>query len=288
MGLIAPYNRLTYPGGRPGFDPRHFILQQFNTPAAGQVFRGSIAAAGSSFVRLDASSGPPTVTGAFTSTVDPVLGQCINQVTTGATKWQGIAVGSILANTVGLTWGAIFRCASTNGGTRQVLLVESNGSATGLVILNSTIGLQDTNSFFSSTMAMTVGVPYFVCASCTFNPAGTGFMALTNLSTGQVTTQSIGGWTIGSGTNNTTILIFGDGGARTFCGNFAAGVVLRIFTPQAQLLKWAADPWSFWYPPTVRNILFSGVPGPSSFSAAEIRRTRAITGTRTGSRQVIR
>ncbi len=286
MGLLVSRNPLVYPGGRPGFNPQHFIMQTVNKASAGQVIRGSIVATGSSYMRVDSGSGPPTVSGAFTGVIDPIIGPSINQVTTGATKFQQLVIGSVLANSIGWTWGAIFCCLNTNGGARQLFFGEGGGSYTGFSILNSTIGLADTNSFFSSTMAMTVGVPYFVGASC--NTGGVGSMVLANLANGQITTLSIGGWTSGSGTNNTTVIAFGDGGARTFCGNFAAGVVLRTLSTLPQLLKWAAAPWDFWYPPTARNLLFSGIAGPSSLQSAAIRRTRVAPGTRIGSRQVTR
>src|SRR6202035_4103802 len=85
---------------------------------------------------------------------------------------------------------------------------------------------------------------------------------VTNLKTGSTRTASVACGTT-NGTSN-GIFVVGNGPALTIASATSLATVSAIMYSSAllaptQLLAWASDPWSFWYPPTQQQVLFSSL-----------------------------
>jgi hypothetical protein len=254
--MLSPFrskNRIVYPGDRlPGLDPTHAASQ-------GVVFSG--IAAGANFINL-LNGAPGTITGSTsTGTLDGVIGPRYqsNSVagSTGSTKFTISTPGG-----TGRTYAVIFRSAATLSGTNG-LFVEAAGANAQAVRHNGTGISFSVGGVGSGSTGITLAAstPYFLAASL---PTGAAWRwALVNLVTGQMTSGTA---TNAAVTQPTTGFIIGN----LFAGNvsgtdyFAAAMYSTAVLSAAQLAQWAADPWSFWYPPAVESLIGAGLATPTT------------------------
>jgi hypothetical protein len=235
---------LSYPGGRPLFNPSHFASN------------GCVASIGIlptstttyNILRL----GFVQQNGGRTAVIDPVLGTAVNLngfsncrienlPTTGTSNKCTFAV-MVRIPAVGANNGTLMNDTNTNSFSVALSITSSktvsfskNGSGT---IVDSGITLSN-------------NVPYFIIASSD-DTIGVNFLVL-RLDTGQVTTVFVadtntittttGGFITYAGGALSYNIIFGLGMFATSAGG-AGAIQLSI----AQMLQWAQNPWQFWFP----------------------------------------
>ena len=275
MPLLRTKNPLVFPGSRPGFDPSH--------PAAYRPLFSTTAGRGN-FTNIF-TGGKGTITngtGAPAAVMDGRIGPAINFPTSGGTGFITFpAIGGTITKA---TFAAIV--VPTAVGSNQVFFDSSstnNGLSIGLNTSSQFALTLDGVSAVASAKALVVGVPYFVAAS--FNGTTTN-LCLARLDTGQIYTSS--GAQTGSPVSTGLLVIGnGQGNAREAISNIAAVMYSFSYLSLPQLRAWSADPWSFWYPRTVENLIMSSLRGPAAASTIVQRRTASLIGTRTGSRQMI-
>lgn len=273
MRLLRPYNPLVYPVGRPGFDPSH---PASNGAQPKRYFIGYPS--NGTYVSTQDGSAVGAVTPFATGKIT-AFGPAILINTGGADK---IAITGLDATTVppGVTYAAFVQWNAFTGGAQYQTLMAGSGSQ--IFGLNLTAKL---NLFVSSDNAATFGpalnTPYFVCVSA--SSAGLN-LVMTNLLTGQVFSQAKTGVAVGASNGS---LFIGNSSAGTqptdgLIGNVA---YLPTYLSMPQVLAWAADPWSFWYPPAMQQAMFSGLKtpsaGPSFIPAWAIPSNRPVIGTGT-------
>ena len=98
----------------------------------------------------------------------------------------------------------------------------------------------------SSGITVTVNQPYFLATSR--GPAKTHFVVV-NLKTGQLSQATISDSNValtGAGANSSIGGLSGH--SVGFTGYIGAAMISPVFITLPQLLAWATDPWSFWYP----------------------------------------
>jgi hypothetical protein len=112
---------------------------------------------------------------------------------------------------------------------------------------NGDIALFIGGTGYSTGIALTDGVPYFVAASYSGAAAEINW-ATTNLLTG----SRCSGVMTGVSTPNTAaasgVYCVGDNGNGWHYSSNAAAMYSSAFVPLRDLEGWGADPWSFWYP----------------------------------------
>jgi len=120
----------------------------------------------------------------------------------------------------------------------------SNLSLNSLVVTYFTNGTNNS----STIAALTAGDPYFIAGS--FDATNFRFV-VTHLKTGKITNTSIAG-TSNMGFAGTASVNVG-GSTSNGCGYLAAVMIIQnpgYSLGNAELIAWASDPWSYWYPPT--------------------------------------
>lgn len=243
MGFIS--NTLAYPAGvAPGFDPTH--------PAAaasmgyGHGFSG-IASSGGITNILTGKSG--TLVGAPTAKV-LAMGPTIN-FGGGASTDAVTFAGQSTINDTAITLAGIV-VMDTNAGTTQSIIQNDFGSASGVGIRNNTGALQFYASSLGSNLSpffcFVVGVPTFFAVSVS-GSLGTANFLSKRLDTGAVLTSSTTlAYSITRAPNGTYV-VGNSTSANQGCGGSIGAVMFApTFMSGQQLLKWADDPWSFWYP----------------------------------------
>ena len=137
------------------------------------------------------------------------------------------------------------------GATSKVLVAGTAGGAAWDISINTngTFTLVANNGGFvtyNSTLVLTLNSPYFIAISAV---AGVGArLVAVNLHTGQVYSQVVASAT-GGPTATTTVASWGKGFLNNFNGvNVACTMFGSNALSMPQLLQWAQDPWSFWYP----------------------------------------
>lgn len=269
MGLprICRPNRLAFPGNRrPGFDPSH---------PASQKIRLAAIPAGNNFVNLlnaKIGSFPQSIpSAALFGSVGPTVfapGAVLYQVDIGAGPSETPSAVTMAAIIVPLS--------------DSYILSTDNGNGVQLFFSSNTLSTNNWNGGTTST-GLTVsysGVPYFVAASWN---ASSGVALVRNLLTGQITSNgsfSSVGFASDSGTAR-----LGSPNFHNFVGYYGPMMFNAAFTPLPALLAWADDPWSFWYPPAVERLLFSGLASgggaPPTFNPAWARGCNVINGVAT-------
>lgn len=234
-GLILRQPPLIYRAGRPGFDPSH--------PASNGI-RFSGISVGKNFNNL--LSVPPTGTASGTSSVvDGLIGL--------ATKFSGSNhfvkfTGQSTANDQAATVGCIFRFNTLSG--TPVLFANAATTATGYALqINSSGAAFFYNNASGTTGAssfdLAAGNAYFIGAS--FNSSVANFV-LANLQNGQVFSSSSTGMSTANTAPDGNYLIGSDQFSNSSASSIAAIMVNSNLMSIPQLMQWAQDPWSFWYP----------------------------------------
>lgn len=231
-------NRLAWPAGvKPGFDPSHV--------AGGQcLFSGVSVPAGF----LNVLNG---IVGVNTSTPTAAIKGLVGPSTTyDNAVSSSIKTTFTTGNTATLTRFTIatvvefFALASFNA------LFAGNTSTAGTIgqfASSNTLMMRISNTNVSSAIPLANGVPYLLITSCDVSIAtnNVNYLAL-NLATGKYTTEVN---TMGTSSVALDNYIVGNWG-----GTLPAGAVVSAamfsnnFLSLPQMMQWATDPWSFWYP----------------------------------------
>lgn len=259
---------LAYPAGiKAGFDPSHIAVQ-------GQVTGRIFSAVAHNRNMVSLLRGLPGALGATAITfgMDGIAGPTAvftDNSTTCTTGFSGHTTGTDAVCT--MAYIGVFPSAPT----ATAVLNSSNASnrmAMGIVggFYNVYVGTAFTD--VSSGIPVLTGAPFFLC--CSLRTGASNFV-LVNLATGKVTTAI----SATAFTNNTTDGIF-QVGANSQVNSTNLNLSAVMYSPKSmnmsQLLKWAADPWSFWYPQQARSKLGSGV---NAYTLTAAAGTYAFTGT---------
>lgn len=237
---------LIYPGGfRPGYDPTHIAAANTQFSAISQ---------NGSFVNLVPGFGsllPSTING----TVGYIIDGGIGPAKTPGTNNSYIFTSAAVTYSDNIVMAAIIRTsASDNSGI--FTNTGTNVSAAQLAVFGGSQLYLSPNSGgdIGSGISLSANTPYFVVGTKT-NLGTFNFLAL-NLNTGKITTStvafSLSGVTGQSGYTIGYEYEYGD----FFQGRIAAVMHANNFLTMSELLTWAADPWSFWYPTTPSVIAF--------------------------------
>lgn len=223
--LLKRPNPLAYPGTAPGFDPTH---------VASKLCRLSVA--GVSNLLL----GTPPSTLTASTKVDAILGPVTVYTGTQVASYAGLTDSSSA-----LTYGMICLSNSPN----NVAIAQTGGGTASMVLIfvaGNVIKLGFVNTGNTSTGLIVPTNPFFVATSTN----GTTLNTVTvDLVTGAIQSSSVAdGGNIGSGNGGNTYSLGSDWNGASFVGHIAAAMANVRYMPLAQLLQWAQDPWSFWYP----------------------------------------
>lgn len=235
FSLAFPY------GTRAGFDPTHIA-------AAGGTIRMSVVPCGNNYIRLDPYGqllGVINATGP-TQSVDGIMGPVL--VFNGATATKAIQFNSepVVTDTSN-TIAAIFSVASFAANIAIFNNNSTNGSAS-LDLDITTGGVLELNASFTliTGPTLSLNVPYFAIATCT---SGSTLFVVRNLLTGQTTITTNTTTYTPAATNTGTYNVGGfSPNSWAYNGSIAAVMYSNIRLSLPQMLVWANDPWSFWYP----------------------------------------
>jgi hypothetical protein len=148
------------------------------------------------------------------------------------------------------TLAAIFLWNGTNAATQDICgaLATTVSQGVGLSMGSTGIpGIRAHSAQVLSTLpAIVAGRSYFLAIS---GVSTVGFsIAYTTLDTGQVFSQFVSdAGAILSATSSFTIGNLGDG-SRPLNGSIGPTMFSNVLCSLPQLVQWASDPWSFWYP----------------------------------------
>jgi hypothetical protein len=246
--LFKRPNPLAFPGGSPGFDPSH---------VASRAVAFSSASVNGNHTNLLRGQ-PGTIQGSPSAFIDGNIGPATKLALNGqdGLLFSGVGPSGVLSYNA-ITLAGIFVIDTSNENFNAIISTDA-GNQQGHYIT------QDTSSF-NALMWTSSGVavnhlpfvvlpatPYFVAISSVVASAiDPAHGVVVNLLTGQIQTfsgliSSILSANPTSGTycvgNIGTSLNFG------FGGKIAATMVSKAKLSLPELLQWAQDPWSFWYP----------------------------------------
>lgn len=252
MKILKSYNPFVYPGGNPGFDPNHL--------ASGPNLFSVVAVTNGANCISVLQGKRGTVNGTPSQIIDGILGPLYS---TTLNQSQGTTFTNFSTATNGTaTMAGIFKFPATP--TSIAELISDNGSAFQFRVDNSNPDLNFVYSGFTSVNAgftLSANVPYFAAGSSDTSTSVTNFI-LCRLDNGKTITSVKGG----SNSVNAMSGTWNVGDLRTSGGadgglQIAAGMFSSVKLSQAHLIQWAADPWSFWYPRTQRQLIFSSIGG---------------------------
>jgi hypothetical protein len=267
LTLARSKNPLVYPGDRqPGYDQSH--------PAAG-VGASAIATAARNIIGLAAWKVgvlPGTAPASTIGANGPAL------TFSGTARAQ---VPSVTNFANGFTAAAIFQ-KTTNQATSlgQVTVNTGSSGGNGTFVRNSdqALAVNTTGGLTTTTGIILANAPYFVAWSMAGGQTSINVVVL-RLDTGQLSTAIVSQATTPAGTGANLIMGNSNGGtAPLTCGSVSCMMHSSAVLSLAQLTQWAAaDPWSFWYPPRVEQLLIMDewVP-PPIFPATYQRNQRII------------
>jgi hypothetical protein len=232
MAIILPFRPtwLVFPGTIPGINPAH--------PASSKAALCCIASNGTYIDLL--STGGLTRSGTATPAIDSLVGP--------STGGAALFSKAIKNDSSSVTFAAIFRSTVDNNGFRGIL--NFNSSFSGIYLQGpgaappTQVELWNTAGFFASPAVLTPFPRAFFIAISS-DATGTRYIA-TDLATGKISTGTNARvYTTSAG--DTTLLVGNDNGDPSLC-NVAAAMYSKTSLSVPQLLAWANDPWSFWYP----------------------------------------
>jgi hypothetical protein len=256
MLLLPQRNPLAFPAGyAPGFDPSHVASSGISKASTGNVapvINSFIAQGGNaiSIAGLNTPGKAGAISGSIASALDASIGPCVN-FATGANRIQ---FSTIIRTNYTLTYAAIVKFNSLGIGN---YLYYEDPNASGLVFRYNSSGGWYSYYFTGSSPAggyllSSSDVPYFIAFSSFYDGANLSANFLTRrLDTGQISTgtQTPLATTTSASAQNITNVIGNASGASQGCKT-AAVCLSNIYLSMQQLLSWAQDPWSFWYPQT--------------------------------------
>lgn len=248
MSLLRPYNPLVYPGGRrPGVDLSH--------PAAGP-YGLSVISSGANLINLRKGAKKGSPTQGETYILDGNLGPTFAVgASSDVLSWTGYP--AVIENNI--TMAMIFKFTGTQANGDTYLATGDDGVSGGWQLINSGT---DFRFRMVTVSAITAGlptpaanVPYAAIVSEAVNSI-LNFLLL-NMITGQI-------WTTSQGAHASSVA---GGGTWSAPGTvsqakniqYAAGMISPVYLSLPKMRAWAADIWSFWYPPTLQSLMFSGL-----------------------------
>lgn len=243
-GLIRrPKGVLTYPGTKPGFDPSH--------PAANGIFPGygfSWVGNGANQAGIALLTGglPSTIRAGTSNSIDSVIGPCTTITGTG----QGIQFPASTATSLNnaVTMGVIFLLPSLPAGTTDVFYT-SNSSTSGwsyrFAVSGGIIFAQGATTYTWSNPLSGTG-RFFMAVSMI--PNGAIKAVVVSLDNGKLQTFSSTSTTTTSTSNGTYVMGTASTPSNSRPMSFAAVCHSPVALSSEHLTRWAADPWSFWYP----------------------------------------
>jgi hypothetical protein len=257
-------NPLAYPAGyAPGFDPNHVAARmcRFSAISTGggaiNLMNGQVGVAVNSGYGFRQGLGPTTVPTSTTSrsTFSPFP----------------IAVDTI--NTV----AAIGTLVTPSG---EKYLICTGGLSDGRGIKFGANGVNFTYTKpgaveIDSTLDWSAGVPYFIAAS---NDASNIYFVQLNLATGELKTTVVANATTPGVMDGSYIFGNGHSGSGHAMDHTAAVMYTAAFTSHRELIQWASDPWSFWYPNPGDNWTAAAAAG-GSFPWWSVQNNNFVIGT---------
>ena len=242
--LIAMRNPFIYPGGNPGFNPNH--------PAANGIRYAMAANYNSATITI-----APGATGASGNYNSPtfktqgLLGPSIN-ITSG-----GVFTTAINEKPSSFTCSAIFYNTTTNA--TALLLNNNSGTNTNGVSIGLNGGvpvLFNNGTSIQPTFGQAASDYYFFAAST--NGVTANWVLKLLRTGGQYALTFAAASTFSTPTFNQYLV----GQAPAYLA--ACSYSINNFLSLPQLVAWAAAPWDFWYPPTQRNLMMSGLRSPAA------------------------
>jgi hypothetical protein len=243
--IILPFrpNKLAFPGTKPGIDPTH--------PASGKyILLSAVPAVGQQNYVNSATSQPLAVisgTVAPTVGIDGVIGPWV-RVASSSGQCLGFSLSSISDNP-SVTIASIFNFTVSTGGFQAI--VSNSGGNQGLFLQDVTPKAFFTGSGgpVSAPFSLVAGSTYFLAHSLQTDSSGAvaNFVAR-NLATGSIQTGSVISSTGTGARFGTNCTVGNDPFSEWLNAKLAAAMVSTASLSIPQLLQWADDPWSFWYP----------------------------------------
>jgi len=233
MGLAVPQ------GIPAGFDPKH--------PASSGISPNngiSVVATGSNYRNLTGGKSG-TVTVAPVTAIHGNLG--LTTAHSALTDQISFSGNPVVAPS-GTTMGAIFICSSFLNGNNYFVASSLGGGANDGVAINITSAGNFNYSYpfiaaNASGLILSVNIPYFVAAS---GDASNVDFVVTDLRTGIIKKATIAAGGTAQASDGTYYI----GGLPS--NSYPAKIAAAMYAPArlglAELSRWAADPWSFWYP----------------------------------------
>jgi hypothetical protein len=243
-GVIRrPRGFFEHPGVAPRHNPNHFAIR------SNGVVRCSCVAMNGTMVELQTGL-TATMTGSASFQVLPKIGHGITATAVGDyANFTGLPKALTTSENT-ITLATIFRFTNTNA-VRMLAVTTSSTLNTGFGMgaFNSVPYLilpgQAESSLSGIVPSFISGRSYFMA----WSPGTAGPLVITDLTSGRTVTTIVnltgaifptdGKFTIGASLSQSN----GQG-----VGSVAAGALISNSLSQSQLLAWAADPWSFWYP----------------------------------------
>lgn len=246
--LVSP--QLAFPAGQaPGFDAT------FLPGAASLLSRcvSCVAAPGGGAFNLLAPSSKPTITGSPSSAFDGLLGKVSLLPTSAGLEF------SVGGNNNLFTTAMIFRLTTLSANSTLIVDSSNSGPFTFGSVLSCRVNGGSAGSNLSTpNLTLTVGHAYFLAQVATGPTTDTWYAVLVDLTTRTI----VAGIKTSAILPNNTITTVAFNTSTTAAFSFAAGMWLSgIAVPFAQLMRWAADPWSFWYPKQFKEELFYDLVG---------------------------
>jgi hypothetical protein len=220
--------------GHPGVNPSH--VAALGTRFSGVARDGNIIG----------SLGRP---GTITNTPSLVIDKSIGAATKFASSTDAVTFSGLsAANDTTFTSACIF-VANSSIANGTLLSTSSNGSGGYRFGPNSLVPVVAYNgaAAASSGVTLVAGIPYFVVVSYD-TASGVANFTVTRLDNGKTVAASASSVT-GTLANSGTISI-GTRVSSNLVSNSSIAAIMwsfRLLSLQQQA-KWAADPWSFWYP----------------------------------------
>lgn len=247
--LLPVRNRLAFPAGvAPGFDPRHPSVAQSAVVASyvhGIDVRTGLRMAytGSPTEKINGGIGPSFSTGA---------GATCYKATSGGEAFPGnyYTIATIVRTGVGDgNWKGLVSNVTGNAGNNPQLSINFDTP-------NHPDVWYAGNQHPASALPLNDNTPYFIACSISA-PGSNGkcFYVVTDLSTGTVRSQLVTADLTGVAASGSGGVLFANtyNHSQSFPGYLAAGMMASQYTSPQDMLAWAADPWSFWFPRSSRS-----------------------------------
>lgn len=257
--ILLKRRGLAFPGGlRPRFDSNH--------PASAGISPGHglcAIAQGNTFINLLNAAKATIITGTPAAAMDGLVGPACYVGSGGSTDTLNFT-GNSTATDNNVTLAAIWRQVGTPG-IDGLYVTTGVSSGWGMNFSHSS-GSNDltainllTAGWDDSGFVITAGHAYFGAVSVSISGTGSAAWVLVDLNTGVASFYGAPDFTIGwasAGSSVGSYAIGGNGAEGAPLAKIAAVMWAPTCLTAPQLLAWAADPWSFWYPTPINGVAF--------------------------------